>query len=369
MIPHSEPYFSGNEFAALSHCIDTGWVSSAGPAVVELSTAIKELTQSPGVLALNSGTSALHLALIGCGVQAGDYVVIPDFTFIATANAVKYCGAEPILLDVHPQTWQSDISLWIEWLNENGVKKEGKCFHKKTGRCIRASILVHALGYPADAFKWATVCKEWGIETVEDAAGALGSMLQNKACGTIGRFGVISLNGNKIITGGSGGLLLCRDINDLSYLHHLSTQARLEGDLYEHDAVGFNYRMNNLTAALALAQLETLNYRIEIKKKIYQGYRSYFSQGIWPEIIPSAQPNYWMVAFINPDKEELFQKCKSAGLEVRTLWKPLHLQVPYQNCERINKISFAEKIWKLGISLPTSIGSFMDGFPSLSAII
>ncbi|MDX2248442.1 MAG: aminotransferase class I/II-fold pyridoxal phosphate-dependent enzyme [Bacteroidia bacterium] len=347
MIPLFEPHFSGNEWLYVKECLDSGWVSSAGKKIEEFEQVIARYTGSPFAIATVNGTAALHLALLACGVKPGDRVLIPNLTFVATANAVLYTGAIPVLVDVDPFTWQMDARLVEEWLQ------------KQTGAIPSALIVTHALGNMGEIEKFAEICHHYGITLIEDAAEALGTRKNKNHAGTFGKVAVLSFNGNKIITTGGGGMLLTGDATLARKLRHLSTQAKADPDEYFHDEVGYNYRLPNILAALGLGQMEQLDRFLEKKRADAELYYSLLTDQPevtgFQETLPGVIPNHWLFTVKLKEKISARQRLAAANIQSRSLWVPLHQLPAYQNCEYITTYNEAGNLYQTCLSLPGSV--------------
>lgn len=354
-IPLSEPVFSEREMRYVQECIQSGWVSSAGPKTEALEDAVKAFTGSGDVVAVNSGTSALHLALLGAGVSASDLVLVSGMSFIASANVVRYCNAEPVFVDIDPFTWQADLNVTLKWLDGQCVFREGLTYHITSGKCIRAMILVHAFGFPAPALAFQHAFQARGIELIEDAAGAMGTRLEGIHVGTLGRFGCISLNGNKIITAGSGGLILCKNAQDGARLRHLSRQAKQANTAYTHDAIGYNYRMPDICAALALAQFEQLDSFLILKHRIMTTYRTALPELQWQVFDQGCSPNAWLNVCLVPDRDLWIQTLQEEKISAGEVWLPLNMQQMYHTNLSIQGCKNAVDIYRNAISIPGSV--------------
>lgn len=338
VIPLHAPSFSGNEKKYLCEAIDSTMVSSIGEFVVDFEKKVAEFTGAKYAVAVCSGTAALHLALLSAGVETGDEVLTQSLTFIATCNAISYCGAHPIFLDVErtslgmcPDSLRAFLEL------ESVIDNDGNCRNRQTGRIIRACVPVHNLGHPVRIDKIREICDLFHIALVEDAAEALGSFFDGQHVGAFGHSGVISFNGNKIITTGGGGMILTNSEETATEIRHLSTTAKLPHKwLYVHDQVGFNYRMPNLNAAVGCGQIETLIEIIEKKRTLAGRYESwledqnyeFFTEASW------AHSNCWLNAFFVRSLDErdiILRLLNENGIMARPMWTPMHTQTPYQN--------------------------------------
>ena len=355
----SEPHLGGNVRAYLEECLTTNFVSSVGPFVDRFERAFAEYVGSRFAIACASGTAALHVAMRLAGVEAGDEVLVPTLTFVASANPVIYQGGAPVLVDAEPATWNVDPDLIVEELASRA----------RTGRRQpRAVEVVHLLGHPADIQPVAAACARHGVTLIEDAAEALGARyvggaLNGRHVGTIGQIGCFSFNGNKIITSGAGGMITTDDEALARRAKHLTTQARLPGAEYRHDEVGYNYRLSNLSAALGLSQLEMLGEILGKKKEIAARY----DRGIAgaPGLTPPpraawASPTFWLYTIgVDPaaagtDRTALMTRLRERRIEARPIWSPLHTMQPYSGA-RVLRGQVAEAIFARSLSLPSTV--------------
>lgn len=353
-LPLNEPIVGEPEKQRLLEAIDSGYVSSAGPAVTAFEEAIASRLGVEHAVATASGTAALHLALLGVGVGAGDLVAVSDLTFIASANAALYCGADLLLVGPDPATWSMDTELLYENIRARA----------RSGERLPAAVeVVHILGHPARWEPLERIRSEFGIPIVEDSAEALGAKTlvgeEWYECGTLGEVGCLSFNGNKLITTGGGGMLVTNNGPLADRARHLSTQARLPGAAYRHDAVGYNYRMPALSAALGTAQLDRLNGFIEDKLRIRQAYAELFS-GTAVTLAPVAdwaRPTHWLVSarlgITEEERDRVVLLCNNQGIGIRPIWRPLHLQDPCLHSERLGTRASVEH-YTDGISLPST---------------
>ena len=343
-------------------CLDTGWVSSAGAYVDRLEQALADYTGVAHAVAVVNGTAALHMCCLLAGVQAGDEVLLPALTFVATANAVSYCGATPHLVDVSETTLGVDPARLDSYLAEIAEVRDGGTHNRLTGRPLRALIVMHALGHPAEMDALADVCARYGLVLIEDAAEALGSFYRGRHVGHWGRLTALSFNGNKIVTAGGGGAILTPDATLAARARHLTTTAKQPHPwAFEHDAVGFNYRMPNLNAALALAQLEQLPRFVECKRTLARRYREALSAVAMasPVVEPAgARSNYWLNACVlasasSAHRDTLIAACHERGLQVRPLWTPMHRLGMYGTCPRM-PLTVTEALERALVCLPSS---------------
>ncbi len=363
MIPLSEPYLNGNEWEYLKECLDTNWVSSAGPFVERFEREIIKQVRVPHAVALASGTAALHLALIAAGVGPGDYVLVSDLTFVAPVNAIRYVGATPILVDADPRTWQMDHELLATKLaSECEIREEG-CYWIEGKGYIKALLPVHILGGACEMEHLQQLAGQYQMALIEDASEALGTIHDGKPCGSWGDMGVLSFNGNKIITSGGGGMFLCRESEFADRVKHLSTQARTDALRYVHDEIGFNYRLSNLHAAMGLAQLEQLDQFVLRRRKNAEKYTARLGQieGIqFQEQEIFCQPNHWLFSILHPEKEALMAQLIKQKIGCRAIWRPMHQLPMYQDCSFWTANNSPEdgaqssRIASQGLSLPSS---------------
>ena len=365
-IPLSVPSISGNEMKYLKECIDSEWVSSAGSFVGQFESKISDYTGSRYAIAVVNGTSALHLSLMISGVGHNDEVIIPTVTFIAPVNAITYCGASPIFMD-SDEFFNIDVEKTIEFLTNETITKKGYTYNKTTNKRIAAIIPVHVWGNAVNIEQLVGICKEKKIEIIEDASESLGTRynskkLEGKHTGTIGSFGCISFNGNKIITTGGGGMILTNKQKFAEKAIYLSTQAKDDPKRYIHNNVGYNYRITNIQAALGVGQLEQLEKFINLKKAIRQSYLSHFKDISGITLSPSpnyANNNYWLnVIHINEEKygrsiNDLNEKFEANNIEVRPVWMLNHLQKPFKHYQSYN-IENAIKQIKNSLCIPSS---------------
>jgi aminotransferase in exopolysaccharide biosynthesis len=363
MVLH-EPRFEGNEREYVRDCIDSTFVSSVGEYVNKFESRLAEFTGAKNVVAVVNGTAALHLALLCAGVVHGDEVLVPTLTFIATANAVKYCGAIPHFVDSEEVSLGMDPIALRVWLNEVTEMREGISVNKATGRPIRAMVPMHTFGHPCNLDGLKSIAQDFSIVLVEDAAESLGSYYQDQHTGTFGKLGVLSFNGNKIITTGGGGAILTNDPVLAAKAKHLSTTAKLPHAWeFNHNEVGFNYRMPNINAALGYAQLEALPDFIDSKRKLFLAYKDAFSgiQNVHIVEEPfNSKSNYWLqTIMLNKSiahiRDEVLNKTNIYGFMTRPAWTPMHTLAPFMGCPR-SPLPIAESLFSRIINMPSSAG-------------
>jgi aminotransferase in exopolysaccharide biosynthesis len=359
-----EPCFSGNESKYVQECIDSTFVSSVGKFVDRFEKEIAEYTGSKYAVAVVNGTAALHIALLLAGVKMGDEVLIPALTFIATANAVRYCGAEPHFVDSEENTLGMDPEALRFYLKDYTEQRSGICTNLITGRPIRAMVPAHIFGHPCELNGLVAVAKDFNLVLVEDAAEALGSFYNGKHAGTFGLFGALSFNGNKILTTGGGGMILTNDPELAKRAKHLTTTAKLQHSWdYIHDEVGYNYRMPNLNAALGCAQLEQLLDFIASKRRLFESYQESFRNLKQVSLFKepdNSKVNYWLQTILMDEsakdqKKEILEITISVGLMTRPVWTLLHKLEPYNDTPR-STLQVAESIASKIINLPSSAG-------------
>lgn len=360
-----EPCFEGNEWKYVKECLDTGWVSSAGKYVELFEKKAAELSGTRDAVAVVNGTAALQLALQLAGVERGDEVLAPSLTFIATANAVIYRGAVPHFIDIEEATCGLDPDAVLRYLEEKCSLREGRCFNKETGRRVAACVPMHAFGHPVRIDRLVEVCARFAIPVVEDAAEAVGSSYRGKPLGGFGRLGVLSFNGNKIITTGGGGMIVTDDAELARRGRHLSTQAKSDAQAFWHDEVGYNFRLPNINAALGVAQLEQLEGFIARKRRIAQLYRDGLAHAPGVRLLwepDGARSNFWLNTAIadSPERAQaLLKRLNDEGLASRPIWGPCHRQAPLQDFPR-EDMTVTDRIWSTAFNLPSSASLAQD---------
>lgn len=357
-----EPRFAGNEWTYLKECLDSTYVSSVGKFVGRFEADLAAYTGARHAVAVVNGTAALHVALRLAGVREGDEVLIPALTFVATANAVTYCGATPHFVDSEERTLGLDSRVLREYLKGIVEIRNGQCMNRNTGRVIRALVPMHAFGHPVDIEGVLAVARDFRLALVEDAAESLGSTANGRHTGTFGQMGVLSFNGNKTITTGGGGAILTDDPELARRAKHLTTTAKVPHAWeYQHDEIGYNYRLPNLNAALGCAQLEQLPGFLTAKRRLFERYRAAFAEV--PQVRIVAEPencrsNYWLQTLLLDEsvagqRDAILTAANDAGLMTRPLWKPMHRLAPYRDCPKMN-LSVTESLERRLINLPSS---------------
>ncbi|MGO4551578.1 LegC family aminotransferase [Lysobacter sp. 2RAF19] len=360
-IPLHGPTFGGREREYVVDCIDSTFVSSVGQYVGRFEREIGAYTGSPGAVATVNGTAALHIALLLAGVQRGDRVITQPLTFIGTVNAIAYCGAQPVFVDVDRRTLGMSPQALSEWLEANAfVDDAGVCRMRDGQDAIRACLPMHTFGHPCDVDALIEVCECWKITLVEDAAESMGSFYKQRHTGTFGRIGTLSFNGNKVLTTGGGGMILCRDPDLAAHAKHLTTTAkRPHAFEFVHDELGYNYRMPNINAALGCAQLEQLEGFIAAKRALAAGYADLLAGSEWQFFVEAEQrrSNYWLNAVICEDRnarDALLKQTNDRGVGTRPVWTLMHHMPMYANCVR-GDVSNAEFLEARIVNLPSSV--------------
>lgn len=348
-------HMGGNEQKYIQEAFDTNWVVPLGPNVDAFENDIeKYLNNDKRVVALSSGTAAIHLALLQLGVRSGDEVICQSFTFAASANPITYLGAKPIFVDSEPETW----NISPKFLEEAIINRK-----KITGQYPKAIIPVHLYGMPCKMDEITSIANKYSISVIEDAAEALGSLYKGRKCGTFGEFGILSFNGNKIITTSGGGALVCPTEDQKKKTMFYATQARDNAPHYQHSEIGYNYRMSNICAGIGRGQMEVLEQRVQRRREINSIYREAFKgiEGISFQTEPSEKfsSNYWLTSIIiDPVKingvtrEDIRLACEAVNIETRPLWKPMHLQPVFASAPFYGD-GTSEKLFEEGLCLPS----------------
>ncbi|MGR5133198.1 LegC family aminotransferase [Vibrio alfacsensis] len=358
-IPLHAPTFNGNEKAYVMETIESTFVSSVGKFVDDFEHKMEAYTGTAKAVATVNGTAALHAALYMAGVQRGDLVVTQALTFVATCNALYHMGAEPIFVDVSPVSLGLCPKAVDAYLSEYAEVTENGCIHKITRQRIKAAVPMHTFGHPVELDELLTVCQKWQLVLVEDAAESLGSFYKGKHTGTLGEFGAVSFNGNKIITTGGGGMVLCKTKEQGLRTKHITTTAKVPHP-YEffHDEPGFNYRMPNLNAALGCAQMEVIEQYLVQKRDLASQYQSFFSGSDIQFVMEPdyAHSNYWLNAIICPDlasREAILRDTNAAGVMTRPIWKLMHRLPMFEGALR-GDLSQSEFIEAHLVNLPST---------------
>ncbi len=339
-IPLHEPLFIGNEKSYLNECIESTFVSSVGKFVNQFEDMIAKFTGAKYAIATSNGTSALHITLLLAGVQTNDEVITQPLTFVATCNAINYCNAHPVFVDVDKNTMGLSPDALESFLHENTRIQDGQCINTTTGRIIKACVPMHTFGHPCRILKIAAICKKFNIQVIEDAAESLGSYIDTLHSGRIGLASALSFNGNKTITTGGGGIIITDDQEFANQAKHLTTTAKTPHPYeYIHDQIGYNYRMPNLNAALGVAQMEQLDAILSDKRKIAQLYADFFKKTNSPAFAhepPSSRSNYWLNAIIFHDQSQrdaFIEHANKQQIMVRPIWTLMPKLTMFKHCQ------------------------------------
>ncbi|ALG96499.1 TPA: aminotransferase LegC [Campylobacter coli] len=356
-----EPCFIGNEKKYLLECIDSGFVSSVGEFVTRFEEALKEKTKARFVIATNTGTAALHIALLANGIDENCEVITQSISFVATTNAIAYTGAKPVFLDIDENTLSLSPKALEHFLENQTYQKDNLSYNKTTHKPIKACVIMHTFGLSAHIKAIKELCEKYHILLIEDAAEALGSTYENKALGTFGKCGILSFNGNKIITGGCGGAILSDDENLAKLARHLSTTAKIPHPYeYDHDRIAYNYRLCNINAAILLAGLENLELFLENKRELAKIYKDFFKNHDKCKFIDeksNERSNFWLntLLFKNENLRNIFlEECLKNNIFVRPVWKSLPSLKAFQNCQS-NELINTKNLEKRLVNLPSSV--------------
>ena len=355
MIPLSIPNFDGNEKKYVMEAIDTAGVSTAGKQIEKFENQVAGYVGAAGAVACQSGTAGLHLAMLSLGIERDDIVLVPTLTFVAAANPVKYIGATPIFMDCD-EYLTIDPHKVATFCQQECEILQGTLVHKKSKKIVKAIVAVHVFGNMANMELLMEIANKYHLLVIEDATEALGTyytegVYAGRYAGTIGDVGVYSFNGNKIITTGGGGMIVSNNWTLLDECKHLSTQAKVDTLYFDHDEIGYNYRMTNLQAALGLAQLEQIEKFVQIKKNNYELYNS-----LEIPLLPfrkNIRSNYWFYAYQTDDRDGLIQYLHDKGIQSRPIWKLIHTLKPYEN-DFVYQIERANTYYKRIINIPCS---------------
>ncbi|EAK7467540.1 aminotransferase LegC [Campylobacter coli] len=356
-----EPCFIGNEKKYLLECIDNGFVSSVGEFVTRFEEALKEKTKARFVIATNTGTAALHIALLANGIDENCEVITQSISFVATANAIAYTGAKPVFLDIDENTLSLSPKALEHFLENQTYQKDNLSYNKTTHKPIKACVIMHTFGLSAHIKAIKELCEKYHILLIEDAAEALGSTYENKTLGTFGKCGILSFNGNKIITGGCGGAILSDDENLVKLARHLSTTAKIPHPYeYDHDRIAYNYRLCNINAAILLAGLENLELFLENKRELAKIYKDFFKNHDKCKFIDeksNEKSNFWLntLLFKNENLRNIFlEECLKNNIFVRPVWKSLPSLKAFQDCQSDELIN-TKNLEKRLVNLPSSV--------------
>jgi len=359
-IPLHEPRFIGNEKKYLNDCIDSTFVSSVGKYVDTFEKEFAKIVGSKYAIATVNGTAALHISLLLADVKKDDEVITQPLTFIATCNAISYIGAKPIFVDVDLNTMGLSPESLKNFLDQNCEMQENKCINKITGKTIKACVPMHTFGHPCRIDEIKSICKNWNISLVEDAAESLGSYYKDKHTGTFGKVGAFSFNGNKIITSGGGGVIVTDDESLAKRAKYITTTAKVPHPYeYVHDEIGYNYRLPNINAALLVAQLEQLKIFIASKRDLAKKYKEYFAINninFITEPIDS-KSNYWLQAVLLDDKikrDDFLEFTNKNGVMTRPIWKLMNELEMFKDCQK-DDLKNAKYLEERVVNIPSSV--------------
>lgn len=348
-------HMGGTERDWVEKAFESEWIVPLGPNVDEFEHRLEKYLGVPNVVALSAGTAAIHLALVALGVGAGDEVICQSFTFAASANPIKYQGADPVFVDSEPDTW----NMSPDALEEAIIDRK-----KQTGHYPKAIIPVYLYGMPAKMDEIRAIADKYGIPIVEDSAEALGSEYKGKKCGTLGNYGCLSFNGNKIITTSGGGALVCHSKEEADRVKFYATQAREQRPYYYHETIGYNYRLSNVSAGIGCGQMDVLQPHVELRRAIHDFYTKELAEidGLSVQQNPSTDfnSNFWLsTVIIDPktgkDPESLRQFMLDAGVETRRLWRPMHMQPVFADAPYYGGTT-CETLFDRGLCLPSGSG-------------
>ena len=363
MIPLSVPKIEGNESKYVLDCLNTGWISSAGSYVNQFEDMVAKYAGAKYGVACMNGTVGLHIAQVLLGITKDDHVIAPNITFIATLNAIKYTGAQPILIDVDINNWQMDLGLLEQYLEQNTEFKTTKsstyCFDTTTNKRVRAIMPVHVLGNIGDMDRLLSISKKYHLDIIEDSTEALGATFKNKHAGTFGKIGVFSFNGNKIISTGGGGVMVTDDHAIAKKARHLTTQAKISAMDYIHDEIGYNYRLVNVLAAIGVAQMETFNATLQSKASMDRFYRKHLNNVgdiKFQQIPDGTHPNGWLFTFRTSKMRQLLTYLNNNGVQARPFWMPMNQLEMFKKDIYINNANVSATVYDTSISIPSSTG-------------
>jgi perosamine synthetase len=364
MIPLSVPELRGREWEYIKDCLDTGWVSSVGAYVDRFERALAEATGNRFAVATGSGTAALHISLLVSGVQPDDEVLVSSLTFIAPVNAIRYCGAWPVLVDAEPDYWQMAPEHVVSFLERDCSYRDGVLRNTRTGRRVSALLPVHILGHPCDMDPIREIAAKYGLVVIEDATESLGARYKDEAVGHLGRLACLSFNGNKLITTGGGGAIVTDDEELARKAKYLTTQAKDDPLEYIHNEIGYNYRLTNIQAAMGCAQVELLDSYLEAKLDIAARYRRGLESVPGITLMPQAPwatNAYWLYTVLvdegryGMDSRALLHHLDDERIQTRPLWQPAHMSPAHAGSQALGG-EVASKLNREALSLPCSVG-------------
>ena len=358
MIPLSLPNLSGNEWKYVKQCLDTGWISTAGSFVERFESEFAQYIGAESSVSVVNGTAALHIALQLLGVEHNDLVIMPNVTFVASANAISYVGASPLLIDIDQDSWQMDLDLLENFLSTDcELDSSGILVHRETSHKISALMIVHVQGNICDMDRLLAICNDYQLPVLEDAAEALGAKYKGQYAGTLGDIGCFSFNGNKIMSTGGGGMIVSRNSEHLKRAEHLTTTAKVDALTYFHDEVGYNYRLVNVLAALGVAQLEQLDSFIASKIDTATYYRDNL-KGVgdigFQLVQDGVESNEWLFTITTSSMQALLDYLNANGVMSRPFWIPMNQLPMYKNNLYVNQSDVSAKVHGAALSIPCS---------------
>ena len=359
-IPLHEPKFAGNEKKYLNECIDSTFVSSVGKFVDEFEEKIASYTGAKCAIATSNGTSALHISMLLADVKQNDEVITQPLNFVATCNAISYCGAQPIFIDVDKDTMSLSPSALKYFLENQTTVKNQQCINNKTGKAIKACLPMHTFGHPCKIDELKEICDKYHVFLIEDAAESVGSTYKGKHTGTFGQLGVMSFNGNKIITAGGGGCIITNDKTLAKKAKHLTTTAKVPHKWnFDHDMIGYNYRMPNLNAALLVAQLENLDKFINSKRRLANEYEAFFNSTnyVFVKEPMESKSNYWLNSILLKNKQqrdEFLNETNSKNVMTRPIWKLMNQLSMFEQAQ-CGDLTNAEWLEERLVNIPSSV--------------
>lgn len=359
-IPLHEPRFLGNEKKYLNECIDSTFVSSVGKFVDQFEQMFADFVGAKHAIAAMNGTAALHIALKLAGVEENTEVITQPLTFIATANAISYCGAQPVFVDVDRDTLGLSPQALEAFLQQHAEINNSQCINKTSGKVIQACLPMHTFGHPCRIDEIAAICQQWHIELVEDAAESLGSYYQGQHTGTFGKLAAFSFNGNKVITSGGGGVIVTNDDALAQRAKHITTTAKVPHPYeYVHDEIGYNYRLPNLNAALLVAQMEQLEGFLKSKRQLAEEYKTFCQANKinWLAEPANSQANYWLQAIILEDaaaRDEFLQTSNQQGVMTRPIWRLMNELEMFKHCQH-GDLTNAKWLEQRVVNIPSSV--------------
>lgn len=363
-IPLCVPEIRGNEWVYVKECLDTSWISSVGAYVTRFEEEMAAYVGVKRAIAVVNGTAGLHIALLVVGVQPDDEVIVPPLTFVSPVNAVRYCNAWPVFVDVQRDTWQMNVEKVVEFVEHECDYCNGELFNRTSGRRVKALLPVPILGHPVDMDPLVELAQKYNLALIEDATESLGAKYKGRMVGAIGDIAVLSFNGNKLISTGGGGMIVTDDDGLADYARYLTTQAKDDPLEYVHDEIGYNYRLTNVLAALGVAQLEQIEKHIAAKRRIAARYRKELADvpGLTLPIQADWAFNvFWLYTLLieeseyGMDSRTLLRALGKRDIQTRPLWHPIHTLKPYKDCQAY-KVKVVDWLYERALSIPCSVG-------------